>query len=59
MSPDPADPRFLDELVALRRRLHATPEIGLHLPVTQQIVLEALDALEVPDLEIKIGRAHV
>ena len=56
MSPDPADPRFLDELVALRRRLHATPEIGLHLPVTQQIVLEALDALEVPDLEITLGR---
>ena len=56
MSPDPADPRFIDELVALRRRLHATPEIGLHLPVTQQIVLEALDALEVPDLEITLGR---
>ncbi|MGP9539816.1 M20 metallopeptidase family protein [Brachybacterium sp. AOP43-C2-M15] len=54
MSLDPADPRFLDELVALRRRLHTTPEIGLHLPATQRIVLEALEGL---DLEITLGTA--
>lgn len=45
-------PQFLEELIALRRRLHATPEIGLHLPATQQIVLEALADL---DLEITLG----
>jgi hippurate hydrolase len=38
-----------EELVALRRRLHQTPEVGLHLPSTQEAVLDALNAL---DLEI-------
>jgi hippurate hydrolase len=38
-----------DELVALRRRLHQTPEIGLHLPQTHDTVLDALAGL---DLEI-------
>lgn len=33
------------DLVHLRRRLHQHPEVGLHLPVTQQIVLDALDGL--------------
>lgn len=40
------------DLVALRRRLHQIPEIGLDLPLTQQAVLEALDGL---DLEITLG----
>ncbi|HEY8452656.1 MAG: M20 family metallopeptidase [Micromonosporaceae bacterium] len=40
------------DLVALRRRLHQIPEIGLHLPKTQQAVLEALDGLP---LEISVG----
>jgi amidohydrolase len=40
------------DLVALRRRLHQHPEVGLHLPKTQQIVLDALDGL---DLEITQG----
>ena len=44
---------ILPELVALRRRLHGTPEIGLDLPLTQAIVLEALDGL---DLEITLGK---
>ncbi|GAA2295363.1 M20 family metallopeptidase [Nonomuraea roseoviolacea subsp. roseoviolacea] len=43
-----------DELVALRRSLHATPEIGLTLPRTQEKVLEALDGLP---LEISTGTA--
>ena len=30
-----------DELTALRRELHRTPEIGLQLPQTQATVIEA------------------
>jgi amidohydrolase len=40
------------DLIALRRRLHQIPEIGLHLPLTQQAVLEALAGL---DLEVTLG----
>jgi len=36
---------LLDDIVALRRRIHRHPEIGLTLPRTQQAVLEALDGL--------------
>ncbi|MDR8413352.1 M20 family metallopeptidase [Nonomuraea sp. 3-1Str] len=43
-----------DELVALRRSLHATPELGLVLPRTQEKVLAALDGLP---LEITTGTA--
>ncbi|MEV4774063.1 M20 metallopeptidase family protein [Microbacterium sp. LWH12-1.2] len=43
---------LLPELIALRRRLHATPEIGFHLPQTQTAVLEALEPL---GLEITTG----
>lgn len=42
------------DLVTLRRSLHASPEVGLHLPQTQQAVLEALHGL---DLEITLGRS--
>ncbi|QIK72817.1 amidohydrolase [Propioniciclava coleopterorum] len=41
-----------DELIALRRTLHADPEVGLDLPRTQRRILEALDGL---DLEISLG----
>lgn len=41
------------ELVELRHRLHQRPEIGLHLPETQAMVLEALEGL---DLEITLGK---
>lgn len=41
------------ELVELRHRLHQRPEIGLHLPETQAMVLEALDGL---GLEITLGK---
>ena len=34
--------RFDEYLVALRRELHRTPEVGLHLPKTQKIVLREL-----------------
>ncbi len=42
------------ELIALRRHLHQIPEIGLDLPQTQQVVLEALNGL---DLEITSGQS--
>lgn len=41
------------ELVELRHRLHQRPEIGLHLPETQAMVIEALDGL---GLEITLGK---
>ncbi len=41
-----------DDLIALRRRLHQVPEIGLDLPQTQAIVLDALAGL---GLEITTG----
>jgi amidohydrolase len=43
-----------DDLVRLRHQLHRHPEIGLHLPRTQQTILEALSGL---DLEITTGDA--
>jgi amidohydrolase len=41
-----------EELTALRRALHREPEVGLHLPRTQERVLAALDGLP---LEISTG----
>jgi amidohydrolase len=41
-----------DEIVELRHRLHAEPEIGLDLPRTQEKVLQALDGLP---YEITLG----
>ncbi|MEV5573829.1 M20 family metallopeptidase [Spirillospora sp. NPDC052269] len=41
-----------DDLVRLRRALHREPEVGLHLPRTQEKVLAALDDLP---LEISTG----
>jgi hippurate hydrolase len=35
----------LDAAVALRRRIHARPETGLDLPITQAAILEELDSL--------------
>ncbi|MBT0770722.1 amidohydrolase [Kineosporia sp. J2-2] len=46
--------RITPELVDLRRRLHAEPELRLDLPKTQAKVLEALSGL---DLEITTGQA--
>ena len=46
--------RLGPELVALRRRLHRRPEIGLHLPATQATVLESLAGL---DLEVSTGES--
>jgi amidohydrolase len=42
------------DLVALRRSLHREPEVGLHLPRTQAITLDALSGI---DLELTLGRA--
>jgi amidohydrolase len=53
--------RFLDEAkdvlpaaVALRRRIHAKPELGLDLPLTTEAVLDGLQGL---DVEIARGRS--
>ncbi|RUR01762.1 M20 metallopeptidase family protein [Labedella endophytica] len=46
------DPALLPDLVALRRRLHRDPEVGLQLPRTQALVLDALAGL---GLEISTG----
>lgn len=55
MSPSSAGPETSgDDIVALRRRIHAHPELGLDLPVTQRAVLDALDGL---GLEIAVGTA--
>ncbi|WP_344872005.1 M20 family metallopeptidase [Nonomuraea antimicrobica] len=43
-----------DEIVQLRHSLHTTPELGLHLPRTQEKVLAALEGLP---LEITTGKA--
>jgi hippurate hydrolase len=42
-----------DDVIALRRRIHRRPEIGLTLPHTQATVLEALDGL---GLETRTGQ---
>ena len=42
------------ELAHLRRAIHAEPEIGLQLPLTQQKILAALDGLP---LEVTLGSA--
>ncbi|MFJ7626101.1 M20 family metallopeptidase [Streptomyces sp. NPDC097595] len=42
-----------DDMVRLRRTLHARPEVGLELPYTQEAVLNALDGL---GLEVSTGR---
>ena len=43
----------LADAVALRRRIHANPELGLELPETRQAVLEALEGL---DLDLRESR---
>lgn len=44
---------FLPEVIDLRRRIHANPELGNDLPETTQAVIEALDGL---DLDIRRSR---
>ena len=44
---------LLDDTVALRRRIHRQPELGLTLPRTQPTVLEALDGL---GLDVRTGQ---
>jgi len=43
-----------EDLVRLRRTLHRTPEVGLDLPRTQEIVLKKLDDLP---LEVSVGQS--
>jgi amidohydrolase len=42
------------DLIKLRHHLHQRPELGLHLPETQQMVLSALEGL---GLEITVGKS--
>lgn len=44
----------VSEVVELRRELHANPELGLHLPGTQQLKLESLKGL---GLDITLGES--
>lgn len=43
---------FLPEVVELRRKIHANPELGNHLPETTAAVLESLEGL---DLDIRLS----
>src|SRR5918994_3661588 len=45
---------ILPEVVATRRRIHRRPEIGLHLPETQAVIVDALRDL---GLEPRLGRS--
>jgi hippurate hydrolase len=49
----PAAEALLPELVAVRRRLHRRPEVGLQLPGTQAVVVEELEKL---GLTARLGR---
>lgn len=49
-----AGQELLGPAVELRRRIHARPEVGLHLPETQQTILDALADL---DLKVSTGTA--
>ena len=44
---------MLDDTIQLRRRIHRHPELGLTVPRTQAVVLEALDGL---GLEVRTGQ---
>jgi hippurate hydrolase len=46
--------RVFPDVVDLRRRIHRTPELGLHLPKTQAEVLRELDGL---GLDVRTGSA--
>ena len=50
----PAAEAILPDVIAIRRRIHRRPEIGLRLPETQTVVAEALHGL---GLEPRLGRA--
>lgn len=44
---------LLGDAIALRRKIHEKPELGLELPLTQQAVLESIDGL---GLEVHLGQ---
>src|SRR5689334_14748989 len=46
--------RVLPDVVDLRRRIHRSPELGLALPKTQEVVLDAIDGL---GYEVRTGDA--
>lgn len=49
----PAAEAILPAILAVRREIHRCPEIGLHLPVTQAVVVRELERL---GLEPRLGR---
>ena len=46
--------RMLPDVVAIRRRIHRQPEVGINLPITQAVIVEELTRL---GLEPRLGRA--
>ncbi|MDA4133111.1 MAG: amidohydrolase, partial [Thaumarchaeota archaeon] len=44
--------QLLEDAVSLRRAIHAQPELGLELPLTQSLIADSLEAL---DLEVHKG----
>jgi metal-dependent amidase/aminoacylase/carboxypeptidase family protein len=45
---------YLDPAIAVRREIHAHPEVGLDLPVTQAVVMRELEGL---GLEVHTGKS--
>ena len=54
MAPTQDAAAIAGELADLRRAIHAEPEVGLQLPLTQEKILAALDGLP---LEVTLGSA--
>jgi amidohydrolase len=50
----PAARALMPQIVAIRRRLHRHPELGLHLPETQEAIVEELERL---GLTPRLGKA--
>lgn len=53
---EPIPVELNEQVVRLRRYLHANPELGRHLPVTQAAVLDALEGTE--GIELHTGKAQ-
>lgn len=49
---------LLPELIELRRTIHRRPEIGLDLPITQSVVIDALEGLGL-DVSMGVGLSSV
>lgn len=54
-----ADPAFGAGLRSLRRDLHRVPEVGLHLPATQALVLAELEGLGLDEVRVGVALSSV